>query len=561
VTRQAGANRFATAAEISEATFSPGVNAVYIVNGLGFADALAAGPAAAFLNGPVLLVNPNSIPGETANELTRLNPDEIIVAGGTGVVSAAVQTALDAYTTGPVTRQAGANRFATAAEISEATFSPGVNAVYVVNGLGFPDALAAGPAAADFNGPVLLVNQNSIPAETSAELTRLNPDQIIIAGGTGVVSNNVQTALGAFGPVTRQSGLNRFATAAEISEATFSPGVNAAYVANGLMFPDALSAGPAAAHLGGPLLLVNQCSIPAETATELGRLRPDEIIIAGGTGVVCSALESQLQALLPCVGSPPDTDGDGINDTTDPFACDPTNASGHTVPFTLNFNGAEGGVENAGFTGLMTNGSTPSLSLFDPADVNVTGGRLVISDIPDGDAQNGTNNLQNGFQFNVTTPVSSFTVHSRVCGTSSFPSAEFASVGMFFGPGDQDNYVKLTLKGDAGVHSAHDAREVGGVGVGIATHQDPDIATLDDDDCIDLYLKVNTTTLTYSPSYKLPGDTTGRGLGGNAAQRTVPAAWVNGTQPLAVGIWVTSAGPAPAFTARYELLEITAGIQ
>jgi hypothetical protein len=132
---------------------------------------------------------------------------------------------------------------------------------------------------------------------------------------------------------------------------------------------------------------------------------------------------------------------------------------------------------------------------------------------------------------------------------------------MFFGPGDQDNYVKLTLKGDAGVHSAHDAREVGGVGVGIATHQDPDIAALGAGACIDLYLKVNTTTLTYSPSYKLPGDTSGRGLGGMAAQRTVPAAWVNGTQPLAVGIWVTSAGPAPTFTARYELLEITPGIQ
>jgi putative cell wall-binding protein len=567
VTRQAGANRFATAAEISEATFNPGVNAVYIVNGLGFADALAAGPAAAFLNGPVLLVNPNSIPPETSAELTRLNPDEIIIAGGTGVVSAQVQTDLASdYPSATVSRQAGPNRFATAAEISEATFNPGVNAVYVVNGLGFPDALAAGPAAADYNGPVLLVNQNSIPAETSAELTRLNPDEIIIAGGTGVVSPQVQTALTNAYPsatVSRQAGANRFATAAEISEATFSPGVNAAYVANGLMFPDALSAGPAAAQLGGPLLLVNQCSIPTETADELGRLRPDEIIIAGGTGVVCAALESQLQMLLPCVGSPPDTDGDGINDDDDAFACDPTNASGRSIPFRLDFNNGEGGLENAGFTGVMTNSTDNSLSLFNPADV-VTGAGpdgefLRLSNIPEGDALDGTNTLRNGFQVNVTTPLSSFTVHGQLCGAGSYPSQEFASVGVYFGTGDQDNYVKATLKGDPLGHSVHDGREVGGNGAGINTLADPLIPGAA---CVDLYLAVNSTSLLYTPSYSLNGGTTRKPFGGTGSLRTVPASWINGSgsKPLAVGIWTTSAGPAPAFTADFNFLEVVPGL-
>ena len=74
--------------------------------------------------GPVLLVNQNSIPSETGAELNRLNPDQIIVAGGTGVVSASVQAQLDAFTTGSVTRQAGANRFATAAAMSAATSPP-----------------------------------------------------------------------------------------------------------------------------------------------------------------------------------------------------------------------------------------------------------------------------------------------------------------------------------------------------------------------------------------------------------------------------------------------------
>ena len=114
-----------------------------------------------------------------------------------------------------------------------------MNAVYIVNGLGFPDALAAGPAAADLGGPVLLVTQNAIPADTAAELTRLNPDEIIVAGGTGVVSASVETSLEAFtsGSVSRQAGLNRFATAATISSQTFGAGVNAVYIANGAGLP------------------------------------------------------------------------------------------------------------------------------------------------------------------------------------------------------------------------------------------------------------------------------------------------------------------------------------
>jgi hypothetical protein len=329
--------------------------------------------------------------------------------------------------------------------------------------------------------------------------------------------------------------------------------VNAAYVANGLMFPDALSAGPAAAHLGGPLLLVNQCSIPAETSAELGRLRPDEIIIAGGTGVVCEALESQLQMLLPCLSNPPDTDGDGITDDDDPFACDPTNASGRSLPFTLSFNNGEGGIENAGFTGVMTNGSDNSLTLFNPADINLTNGMLVASNIPDGDAQGSTNTLRDGLQVNVTTPLTNFTVHTQICEPASYPSQGFASAGIFLGPGNQDNFVKVTLKGDPDGHSVHDGYEFAGVGAGVATLPDPNIPNAP---CIDLYLAVNASTLRYIPSYSLNGGTDRNGLGGDGTLRNVPSTWINGSQPLAVGLWLTSVGPAPTFTAKYNFLEV-----
>jgi hypothetical protein len=68
------------------------------------------------------------------------------------------------------------------------------------------------------------------------------------------------------------------------------------YVATGENFPDALGAASAAAVQGGPVLLVTKNSIPSETKTELSRLSPDVIYVAGGTAVVSDALFNELKA-------------------------------------------------------------------------------------------------------------------------------------------------------------------------------------------------------------------------------------------------------------------------
>ena len=298
VERLAGANRFATAAAISASEFDPGVPAAYVATGGNFPDALAGGPVAALNGGPILLLS--SIPGATAAELTRLQPQKIVILGGTGVVSAADAAALAAFTAGPVERLSGANRFATAAAISASEFSPGVPVAYVATGANFPDALAGGPVAAINGGPILLVNADSIPAATALELVRLQAQKIVILGGTGVVSDTVATQLAFLtaGAVERLAGANRFATAAAISASQFNPGVDVVYVATGANFPDALAGGPVAGINSGPILPVNQNNIPGATAAELTRLAPKKIVILGGSGVVSIAVETQLAAFI-----------------------------------------------------------------------------------------------------------------------------------------------------------------------------------------------------------------------------------------------------------------------
>ena len=100
---------------------------VYVVTGENFPDALGAGPAAAIVKSPILLVAQNSIPGETISELIRLAPDKIIIVGGTAVVSTAVEDRLAAYA-GTVERIAGSNRYDTAAKLSAATYPATIDA-------------------------------------------------------------------------------------------------------------------------------------------------------------------------------------------------------------------------------------------------------------------------------------------------------------------------------------------------------------------------------------------------------------------------------------------------
>lgn len=198
VTRLAGPDRFSTSAAVSLASFSPGVATVYVANGLNFPDALSAGPVGAKSGSPVLLVYPDSVPDVIQTELTRLRPANIVVLGGLNTVSSGVAQQLTGFTTGTVTRLAGADRFATSAAISAANFASSTGTVYIANGLNFPDALSAAPVAGKSSSPILLVYPDSIPGAIASELSRLNPSSIVILGGINSVDAAVAQQLSGF---------------------------------------------------------------------------------------------------------------------------------------------------------------------------------------------------------------------------------------------------------------------------------------------------------------------------------------------------------------------------
>ena len=195
VTRLSGANRYETAIAISQYLYPTDGTAdiVVIATGTGFADALAGASLAALGNGPVLLTQPGALPGSVAAEIERLAPDEIFVLGGEAAVSAGVFTQLQGLA--PTTRISGANRYATAVEISEAAFPDGAGVVYIAVGTNFPDALAGAAQAAASESPILLTPSDALPQSVIDEITRLDPYAIVILGGTAVISQAVEDQL------------------------------------------------------------------------------------------------------------------------------------------------------------------------------------------------------------------------------------------------------------------------------------------------------------------------------------------------------------------------------
>ena len=288
----------------------------------------------------------------------------------------------------PVDRLAGQDRFGTAAAVAR-TFTAGVPVAYVASGMDFPDALAAAAAAGSQGSPVLLTTRTSVPAVTQQSLGYLKPKKIVVLGGTGSVADSVVKSLHAYtaGTVTRVGGTDRFDTAAKVSASWARQGVPVAYVASGSSFADALSGAAVAGAQKAPVLLTTTTALPKTTVAELKRLKPGRIVVLGGSGVVSSALVTQLDALT--TGSVTRLAGDDRYETAAAVAASVPGARSVYVASGQSFPDALAGAALAAKQGvpvlLVTSGSVPlatrnALRGMKPTSIVALGGVGPVSD-------------------------------------------------------------------------------------------------------------------------------------------------------------------------------------
>ena len=207
-------------------------------------------------------------------------------------------------------RLGGVDRYDANVGMSYETFPPSgepysIPVLYVASGEKYPDALSAGPAAIANGGGLLLVRYGDIPAVTLEEIERLNPQRIVVVGGPASVSPAVYTQLsGLTGHIERITGSDRYEVSRNLIEQEFAcdsaPCLTTVFVATGRNFPDALSAGPAAGHVGGAVLLIDgaQSTLDAPTLALLDDMGVYRAYIAGGPASVTPAVQSHLGSVL-----------------------------------------------------------------------------------------------------------------------------------------------------------------------------------------------------------------------------------------------------------------------
>lgn len=298
--RLSGPDRYNTSAAISSSHFRPGVPVAYVATGLGYADALSAGPAASAGGGPLLLTDPSALPSSIQAELQRLQPQTIVIVGGVKAVSSAVQAQLEQLVSTPsdVTRIAGDDRYQTSVQLAQFAFRGGASVAYLANGANFPDALAAGPAAAHFDGPVVLVpgSASSVPSSTMDELLALGLKSIKIAGGTSAVSTGIQRQVAFVAPVVRFAGADRFQTADLINADAFTGAIPVAFLATGFNFADALSGSALAGAQGAPLYIGQADCVPQDALDQMSLGDTTTASLLGGT----AALSAGAANLFSC---------------------------------------------------------------------------------------------------------------------------------------------------------------------------------------------------------------------------------------------------------------------
>lgn len=212
VRRIAGSDRFDTARRIAEEV---GGTDVYVVEGAsadpnrGWPDAVSVSGLAARQQRPILLVTTGLLPDGTRSALERLGAQRATVVGGTGAVSNGVERAVRDALSGPqqVTRVAGRTRYATSVEVAELAIADGARpaSTWIATGQNWPDALAAGPAAAAAGG-ILILSPGTVPdatTGTTAFLRTTVPAGAVprIVGGTGAITAPVEDRLAAAVPV------------------------------------------------------------------------------------------------------------------------------------------------------------------------------------------------------------------------------------------------------------------------------------------------------------------------------------------------------------------------
>jgi putative cell wall-binding protein len=186
-------------------------------------------------------------------------------------------------------------RIGTANKVATDLFGTASN-VILVNGYGYADAVSATPLAKQLNAPILLTGGKTLEPEVLDTIQKLGASKVYIVGGTGVVSEDLESTLKAKYSVERVAGTTdktRMGTNAEVAKKVLSlSGQKTGIIVNGQDgYADALSVASIAAQKGYPVLFGSSIEV-ADVVKGVVSQNGLTVLAVGGEGVLPQAVVS-----------------------------------------------------------------------------------------------------------------------------------------------------------------------------------------------------------------------------------------------------------------------------
>lgn len=182
----------------------------------------------------------------------------------------------------------------------------------VVSGERWTDAVVSAPLAGRLDTAVLMSPPSELRADAAEFIERAGVERVLVVGpssgggdlgeGRGV-SAGVVSALRALGvSVERVAGDSVYGTAAAVARRVGDPGVlgdygRTAVLASGVVFADALVAGPFASRGRHPVLLTPPDALNPDAARFLAAGTVDSAVVMGGTAAVSQRVRDEVAAL------------------------------------------------------------------------------------------------------------------------------------------------------------------------------------------------------------------------------------------------------------------------
>ncbi|WP_412523889.1 cell wall-binding repeat-containing protein [Clostridium sp. JS66] len=170
---------------------------VVIVNGFGFSDALSVSSIAASKGYPIIMSDSSKLSEQAREMLKDIEPSKAFIIGGEGSINNNVFNQLKEVVTSlndnNIIRIAGMNRYETSLDVCR-YFNLSSDTAVIASGENFPDALSGSALAAKKNAPIILTDGVNISSQKQY-LDQCNYSKLILLGGTGSISNDVEYTL------------------------------------------------------------------------------------------------------------------------------------------------------------------------------------------------------------------------------------------------------------------------------------------------------------------------------------------------------------------------------